>query len=439
MAPEDCVCYGFDAMNEQWIPDGVIFPGNAEEVSAILDLAGDAELPVVPRGAGSGYTGGALPVRGGLVLSTERLTRILSVDDANLVAEVEPGVVTGHFQRHVEGRGLFYPPDPASLAFCTLGGNVAECAGGPRAVKYGVTKDYVTGLEVVLPTGEVIHTGVKTKKGVVGYDLTKLIVGSEGTLGVVTKIIARLLPLPEARRTLLALFPRMDDATQVVADVTAAKIVPCCLEFLDNATVRCVEEHTRIGLPDDVEALLLIEVDGHSTAVAEEAETIRSICLAGGAREVRLAADAREADELWRARRAVSASMARINPVKINEDVTVPRSEIPALIRGIRTIAEARDLRNANFGHAGDGNIHVNILLERSDMEGRRRAEAAVREIFDLALGLGGTISGEHGIGIAKAPYIGSELEEANLELMKKIKKTFDPMGILNPGKIFPD
>lgn len=435
---EDLICYSYDATNQKFLPDAVVFPKNADEISLILKLANKEGFHVVPRGAGSGFSGGSLPVEGGVVVSLERMNKILRIDADNLIAIVEPGVVTGELQWAVEDLGLFYPPDPSSLKFCTIGGNVAECAGGPRAVKYGGTKDYVLGLEVVLPTGEIINTGTQTLKGVVGYDLTKLMVGSEGTLGIVTKIILKLLPLPEATKTMLAVFSDMRDAAATVSRIISSRIIPSTLEFMDKNSISCVDDYASMGLPADIEALLLIEVDGAKELIEKQTETIKKICLDNMAREVRIAGDKKEVKQLWQIRRAISPSLAKLKPNKINEDIVVPRSKIPDAIIGVREIAKKYNLINANFGHAGDGNIHVNIMIDKSDKAELLRAEKAVKEIFELVLGLEGTISGEHGIGISKMPYIGMELSQPAIDVMKKIKQALDPKGILNPGKIFP-
>lgn len=434
---EDLLCYSYDATKTMSQPDGVVFPKNASEISLILKMANAEGFPVIPRGAGTGFSGGSVPVEGGVVLSTERMKGILSIDTENLTAVVEPGVITWDFQQAAEGLGLFYPPDPTSMKFSTIGGNIAECAGGPRAVKYGVTRDYVTGLEVVLPTGEIINTGVKTAKGVVGYDLTRLIVGSEGTLGVVTKAYLRLLPKPETVRTLLAVFKDVTDAARAVSAIIRARIIPSTLELIDSVSIRCVEEHARIDLPADAGAVLLIEVDGSSDATAIEVEGVKKVCEEHGA-QVRTAEGKAEVKGLWMARRALSASLYKIKPNKINEDVVVPRSEIPALIEGIQTIAGRHGLLIACFGHAGDGNIHVNVMHDAKDAAEAQAAKQAVTEVFELTLSLGGTISGEHGVGTAKAPFIGMELDLTVLDLMKRLKKAFDPNGVLNPGKIFP-
>jgi glycolate oxidase len=436
---ETRICYSYDATNLRYLPDLIVYPFNREQISAILKLANEARFPVIPRGAGTGFTGGTLPVEGGVVLVLTKINRILQIDRENLLAVVEPGVVTFHLQQEVEKIGLFYPPDPASLKSSTIGGNVAECSGGPRAVKYGVTKDYVLGLEVVLPTGEIITTGVQTVKSVVGYDLTKLLVGSEGTLGIITKIILRLIPLPKAKRTMLSIFPDIEAAATTVSQIISSRIIPTTLEFMDNATIRCVEDYLHMGLPVEAGALLIIEVDGAPEALNGEIEEIQKICQVNRALETKVARDENEAEELWKARRAVSSAVVKLNPTKINEDVTVPRSKVANLLRQMEAISKKHNLIIVNFGHAGDGNIHVNVLIDRRKPGEEERAHMAVKEIFEAALGLGGTLSGEHGIGITKAPYLAMELGDMGVEVMKRIKRSFDPNNILNPGKIFPD
>jgi glycolate oxidase len=435
---ETRICYSYDATNIRYLPDLIVFPRTREQISAILKLANEAKFPVIPRGAGTGFTGGTLPVEGGVILVLTKMNRILQIDSDNLLTVVEPGVVTADLQKEVEKMGLFYPPDPSSLKSSTLGGNVAECAGGPRAVKYGVTKEYVLGLEVVLPTGEIISTGVQTVKGVVGYDLTKLMVGSEGTLGIITKMVLRLLPLPKAKRTLLAIFPTIEAAATAVSQVIRSRIIPTTLEFMDNAAIRCVEDYLHMGLPVEAGALLIIEVDGAPEAIAQDLLEIQKICLANRALETKTAKDDQEAEELWKARRAVSPAVVKLNPTKINEDITVPRSKVAEILHRVEAIAKRHQLIIVNFGHAGDGNIHVNVMIDKRRPGEEDRAHAAVEEIFAATLDLGGTLSGEHGIGITKAPYIAMEVGDMGLEVMKRIKKAFDPNNILNPGKIFP-
>ncbi|MFQ5480727.1 MAG: FAD-binding oxidoreductase [Thermodesulfobacteriota bacterium] len=434
---EDLICYAYDATNKDFRPDGVLFAHDAAEVSEILKLANSEGFFIVPRGAGTGFTGGSLPVKGGIVLSLERMTKILQIDEENLTATVEPGVIPWELGQELAPLGLFYPPDPTSYKFSTIGGNIAENAGGPSAVKYGVTRDYILGLEAVLPTGEIIRTGTKTMKGVVGYDLTRLLAGSEGTLGVVTEATLRLLPMPEAKQTLLALFPGLEAAADTVSKITGSGIIPATLELMDPESVKCASEYTGSTLPED-SSLLLIELDGAAESVAKDSARITEIARKGGAGEVRSAFEKKEVKDLWKTRRAMSAALFRLRPDKINEDVVVPRARIADLIRGLKDIRDSSGLLIVSFGHAGDGNIHVNIMYDKTDANEAEAAEKAVTEVFRLTLGLGGTISGEHGVGTSKAKYIGMELQPEMLTLMKSIKKVFDPRGILNPGKIFP-
>jgi len=437
-AREECLCYAYDATQAQYLPEAVIFPGTTQAVADILRLADTHCIPVVPRGAGSGFSGGALPVAGGLVMAMNRFNRIRSIDTDNLVTEVEPAVVTAHLQAAVEKKGLFYPPDPASYTFSTIGGNIAENSGGMRAVKYGVTRDYVRGLEVVLPTGEVVNTGSACAKDVVGYDLTTLFVGSEGTLGVVTRATLRLLPLPEAKQTLTAAFGSMAAAARTVSDVIGRGIVPTTLEFLDAPSLQAVEQYAPVGLPARAQAFLLIEVDGDADCIAGPMERVRQVCAENGALQIRVAREKAEQEELWRARRAVSPALRNISPYKMNEDIVVPRSRIPEIIDYIQQTSRRYDLPIVSFGHAGDGNIHVNVMAGPAGEADLPKMERAVDDIFHATVQLGGRISGEHGIGLAKQPYIGLNLDAPTLALSRQLKRTLDPRNILNPGKIFP-
>ncbi len=434
---EELFCCGFDASSMQGAPSAVVKPVSTDEVVQVLRFANQQRTPVVPRGAGTGMTGGAVPVNDAIVLSLDGMNNILEIDEKNMIAIVEPGVINGHLQEKLEDRGLFYPPDPASMNFCTLGGNVAENAGGPRAIKYGVTRDYVLGFEVVLPDGRVLTTGGKNYKDVVGYDLTRLIVGSEGTLCVVTKIFLKVLPLPAETMTLLCTYSQINDAALTVSKITSSGIVPRALEFMDNGSIRAVESYREFGLPTDAEALLLIEVDGSRASVSEEADKIASACISQNGR-VSVADDMFAKQRIWEARRAISPALYRIKPTKINEDIVVPRGRIPEMLQALKGISEKYDLKIVNFGHAGDGNIHVNIMTDKNNKDEYQRARTAVEDIFRVTLRLEGTISGEHGVGLTKKQYIGMELSETNLEIMKAIKKVFDPNGIMNPGKIFP-
>ena len=439
-SPEDLVCYSYDATNRKFLPDAVVFPANTEEVSAIMKLANRDQFPVIPRGAGSGFTGGTLAIRGGVVLVTSRLNHIIEIDTDNLTAVVEPGVICGEFQKAVEAHGLYYPPDPSSLDFSTIGGNVAECAGGPRALKYGVTRDYVTGLEVVLPTGEIVTTGVRTVKGVVGYDVTRLIVGSEGTLAIITKVFIRLVPKPEATLTLLSAFTTIESSSQTVAAIIRNRIVPSKLELIDRASLECVERYQKMGLPDGTEAVLLIELDGEAASLANQSEHVETICKDHGAIHVDRAQDDHEAAALWKIRQAISPALMQLNLIKINEDIVVPPTRIPDLVHALEALKQEYNLTIISFGHAGDGNMHVNVMYDGAVEGEKEKAEKAVTAVFQKVVDLGGTLSGEHGVGITKAPYLRMELNEVEILLMKKIKRAFDPNDILNPGKIFwPD
>ncbi|MBI9074562.1 MAG: FAD-binding protein [Desulfatibacillum sp.] len=430
--------YAYDASNREFVPDAVVFPSTTAQVAEIIRLANLNSFFVIPRGAGTGMTGGALAVQGGIMMPMTRMDQVLSIDPANLVADLEPGVVTGDFQKMVEAQGLFYPPDPSSSAYCTMGGNVAECAGGPKAVKYGVTRDYVLGLEAVTGAGEIIKTGVRTAKGVVGYDLTRLITGSEGTLAVITRITVRLLPLPESVRTITAVYDKIDDAAKTVAAVFSAGVICRSIEYLDQAAIGCAESHLGIGLPTDAEAILLLEVDGDPQQTERAAERVVKVCQDNHARKVTGVGDAAEAANLWKARKGLSPALFKYGPHKINEDIVVPRTKIPDVVRKINELRAKTGLTMVSFGHAGDGNIHFNIMLDKEDPVALEKAEAAVVELFQYTLQLGGTISGEHGVGISKAPYFDMEVSQTQIELMLHIKDVFDPNHILNPGKMFP-
>jgi glycolate oxidase len=436
---EDLACYAYDATARTYLPDAVLFPKNTQEISAILRLANEKGFFVIPRGSGSGMTGGSLAVNGGVIIVMSRFNRILEIDMDNLIAHVEPGVLTGHLHKAVEEKGLFYPPDPSSSEFSTLGGNLAECAGGPRAVKYGVTRDYVLGLEAVLPTGELIHTGVQTAKGVVGYDLTRLLIGSEGTLGIITRMTLKLLPLPEAVRAMTAVFDTLEAAAVTVSNLIRTGIIPRTIEFMDNASIRCVERYLKIDLPVDAGALLLIEVDGKVDEANMLIKQLETLCMTQGAKRVRVAETKEEVASLWKARKAISPALFQYGPDKINEDIVVPRSKIPLMVRKINALKKETGLTMVSFGHAGDGNIHFNIMLDKKNTAELKKAENAIEDLFDYTLELGGTISGEHGVGITKAPYMAKEIGPVERGLMKKIKTVFDPKGILNPGKIFQD
>ncbi|KKM09805.1 FAD-binding protein [Clostridiales bacterium PH28_bin88] len=433
---EDRMTYAYDGTMQTGVPGVVVFPRTTRQVAEALRLANREKIPVYPRGAGTGLSGGSVPEQGGIALVLTDMNRILEVDTGNLLAVVEPGVVTEALQQEVERVGLFYPPDPGSLKSCTIGGNIAENAGGPRALKYGVTRDYVLGLEVVTPTGEILRTGGKTVKNVTGYDLTRLMTGSEGTLGVVTRAVLRLIPRPQDVRTAMAVFATVDGAAEAVAEVSRRGILPTTLELMDDVTIRCVENYLHMGLPVDAGAILLIEVDGFRPAVDEAIITVEKVCRELGATGVEVAAGPAEREELWRARRAVSAAIVQLKPTKISEDATVPRSRVPEMVRRLKAIAQKYDLTMAIFGHAGDGNLHPNILADRRDPEEMARVELAVEELFRAAMELEGTLSGEHGIGSMKAPYLPLEVGETGMRVMRGIKAALDPNNILSPGKM---
>ncbi|MGD8398048.1 MAG: FAD-linked oxidase C-terminal domain-containing protein [Anaerolineae bacterium] len=422
-------------------PEAVVRVTSAAQVSDVIKLAQRARVPVTPRGAGYGLSGGAVPVYGGIVLSTEKMDRILEIDPRNLMVTVEPGVITGDLHRAVEEVGLFYPPDPASLDSCSIGGNIAEGAGGPRAVKYGTTRDYVCGLEVVLPSGEVITCGGKLVKNVTGYSLIQLFVGSEGTLGVVTKIVLRLLPLPKVQVDLLVPFGDFQAAADTVADIIAHRILPTTIEFMEQDSVLAVERLLEKKVPhDDAAAHLLIQLDGNTQeAVDADMEVVGDLCLEHGARDVLVAQDRPTRDRLWEARRMIIDALNAESPVNHMEDVVVPRAEIHRLLQGMKEIAHRHGVRIVSFGHAGDGNVHVNVL--KDDLPDDAWAALVPRvteEIYRLSLSLDGTITGEHGIGATRRRYLPLALDDTQIALMRHIRDVFDPEGILNPGKIFP-
>jgi glycolate dehydrogenase FAD-linked subunit len=431
--------YGVDALGKGHPPDVVVVPGNTEEIALIARLCNAERVPLVVRGAGTGFTGGAVPTRGGVLLSMERLNRILEIDELNLLAVVEPNVVNADLQRAVETVGLSYPPDPASLNQSSIGGNVAECAGGPRAFKYGTTKRYVLALEAVLPTGEIIRTGSKAVKNVVGYDLTQLLVGSEGTLAIVTKITLRLVPKPHANATMLATFDGIRGAVDAVSELIWRRVVPAALELIDSDSLQAIESNLGGGLvASGTGVALIVEVDGTARGVEEDLDRVIDACRTTGAREIRRASDEAERNTIWSLRRQTSAALKATGLVKINHDVVVPRGRVPELFDVIGEMKRVYRLRVASFGHAGDGNIHVNLLLTPGDAEEAARAKEAERFLFTRVVALEGSISGEHGIGFAKAPYLPIELSPEEIALMKRVKTAFDPNGILNPGKIFP-
>ena len=437
--PEDLAVFGYDGTWVLGHPDAVVSPQSATEVAIAVQVAGKLGVPVVPRGGGTGLAGGSVPTQGGVVINMTRMNRIVEVDTANMTATVQPGVITAHLQGEVEKLGLFYPPDPQSLRQCTLGGNIATSAGGPRCLKYGTTRDYVLGLEVVLAGGRTIRTGGKMIKMQTGYNLTQLFTGSEGTLGVITEATLRLIPRPPYRGTVMAVFGSLDSAAETVNRILLAGILPLALEMMDNACIRSVMAYKPFDLPLDAETILLIDQDGDSSAiVAQQLARIAEICTQSGATCVRQAATQAQGDELWSARRAVSPALARLKPNKLGEDISVPRAQIPAMVRRVQEIALRYGLAIPLFGHIGDGNLHPNILCNLRDTEEMERVQKVAREIFEAASALGGTLSGEHGIGTLKRGFLPESLDATSIEMQQRIKWALDPDNLLNPGKIFP-
>ena len=435
---EDLISYSFDGTFTEARPDVVVQPLSTEQVAAVMALADRYEIPVIPRGMASGLAGGSVPVGGGIALSLTRMNRIVEIDQDNMTATVEAGVITADLQTKVEKRGLFYPPDPSSVKQSTIGGNVACNAGGPRCLKYGVTGDYVMGLTLVTAAGDVIKTGGKFIKNVTGYNLTALLVGSEGSLAIITEIVVRLISKPLFVRTAMAVFDKLDDASRAVNSVLQEGIVPATLEMMDQTSIQCIEEAMNLGLPVDKAAMLIIECDGNNeAAVMEDVQTLADACTNEGATAVTVAQTEAERSELWRARRSVSPSLARKAPNKLGEDISVPRSRIPDAVRRIQETADRCGLTIAVFGHAGDGNLHPNILFDRRDEDQNKKAEEAAAEIFNIALELEGTLSGEHGIGVMKKPHMEKDLGGVSMGLQKGIRRVFDPKGLLNPGKIY--
>jgi glycolate oxidase len=436
-SPEALICYSYDGTFHESLPEAVILPADTAEIAQVLELCNRQRIPVIPRGMASGLAAATVPVDGGLVLNTVRLNRLLEIDRANMMATVQAGIITSDLQLEVEKLGLFYPPDPSSVRHSTIGGNIACNAGGPRCLKYGITGDYVMALEVVLADGRILRTGGKAIKNVTGYDLVSLFTGSEGTLGVITEATLKLIALPEAKRTAQAIFPRLEDASKSVNAVLWGGIVPATLELMDETAINAVEDYMQLGLPRDAEAILIIETDGDPADAARDMDVVARICSEGGASEVRIAKTSAESDELWRARRSISGSLGRKRPNKLGEDISVPRSAIPDTIRGIKEISQNRNLPIVIFGHAGDGNLHPNILFDKNDPEEWQRVQAAVADLFGLAVAVGGTLSGEHGVGTLKKPFLESDVGPVAIDVMRSVRHALDPHGILNPGKIF--
>ena len=435
---EDIVPYSFDgtaALKQR--PGAVVFPLTAVEVADCVRLARKRSVPVVTRGSGTGLSGGSVPLDGCLVICLVKMDKLIEVDEKNLTLRAQSGVITKEIDGAAAKVGLFYPPDPGSMKISTIGGNVAENSGGLRGLKYGVTRDYIMGIEVVLPDGTLTFLGNKCVKDVAGYSMKDLFIGSEGTLGIITEVILKVLPRPKARKTMLALYDSMDAAAKTISAIIAAKIIPCTLEFLDRVTVQCVEDYAKIGLPTDVEALVLMETDGHPVVVEEEAAQMMELARANGARDVRAAADEAEGAKLAAARRNAFSALARVRPTTILEDVTVPRSELATMVAFIDSVAKKHKLQIGTFGHLGDGNLHPTFLTNERDHEEMHRIEVALEEIVEETIRLGGTVTGEHGVGLAKKAFLKRQLGEGSYELMRSIKQALDPQGLLNPGKIF--
>jgi glycolate oxidase len=430
--------YSYDATPQfQSMPDGVISPHNTKQVSDIVKVCNEHNVAIVPRGSGTNLCAGTCPTEGGLVLLFRHMNQILEIDEENLTVTVQPGVVTLDMINQVEAKGLFYPPDPSSMKISTIGGNINENSGGLRGLKYGVTRDYVIALEIVLANGDIIRTGGKLAKDVAGYDLTRLFVGSEGTLGVITEATLKLTPMPETKKTMLALYQDIDAAARSVSKIIANKIIPTTLEFLDQPTLQVVEDFAKIGLPTNVQAVLLIEQDGPEQVVERDMKRIAEICKLEQAVSVEVAQSEEQAMALRTARRAALSALARLKPTTILEDATVPRSEIARMVRAINEIAKKYDVNICTFGHAGDGNLHPTCPTDSRNKNEIERVEKAFAEIFEKAVELGGTITGEHGVGIMKAPYLELKLGAEGIAAMKAIKAAFDPNNIMNPGKVF--
>ncbi|EPD8511341.1 FAD-linked oxidase C-terminal domain-containing protein [Campylobacter upsaliensis] len=431
--------YSYDATRKHYLPDGVLFPRNEEDISEILKYCNEKQIIIIPRGSGSGFTGGALAVNGGLILSFEKhMNQILEIDLENLVAVVQPGVINIALQKEVAKHKLFYPPDPASMEYSSLGGNVSENAGGMRAAKYGITKDYVMALRAVLANGDIIRAGKRTIKDVAGYNLAGILIASEGSLAVLSELTLKLIPMPKLKKTAFATFASVKEAMNAVYKSLAGGVNPVSMEFLDNLSIRAVEEKFHKGLNVEAGAILICDVDGNvKESVEEDLKYLREHFLEAGAMEFKIAQNESEAADIWFARRNCSQSIAIYGTLKLNEDITVPRSKLPELLEGIEQISQKYGFKIPCFGHTGDGNVHTNVMVkDKNDKEQVKKGYEAVEEIFKLAVGLGGTLSGEHGIGISKAPFMNLAFSEAELDLMRNIKKAFDPNNILNPFKM---
>lgn len=437
---ETLVSYSYDATPlYQSMPDGVIFPGSTAEVSAILKVCTRHKIPLIGRGAGSNLCAGVVPVQGGIVMVMKRMNKLIEIDEANLTATFQTGLITKEFHQAVEARGLMYPPDPSSMIICTMGGNLALGAGGLRGLKYGTTKDYVLGMEAVLANGDIIRTGGKLVKDVAGYDLTRLLIGSGGTLAIITEATVKLVPRPQYRRAMLAVYSDLQAAARTVSQIIAERIIPCTLEFMDQATITVVEDFAKIGLPTHAEAVLAIEQDGDETAVEKDIALIEKICRQEGAIEVLVARTPEEGAKVMEARRSALSALSRLRPTTILEDATVPRSKIAEMVLEVQRIAQKYDVQICTFGHAGDGNLHPTAMTDARNTEEISRIEKAFDEIFEAAIRLGGTITGEHGVGMVKAPYLEWKVGAEGIRIMQRIKEAFDPDQIMNPGKMFAE
>ena len=435
---EDMLAYGYDGTAAlSGVPAVVVMVKTVEEVAAIVKYAAANRTPIVGRGSGTGLSGGSVPSMGCIVLCTAQMDKVIELDEKNLTVLVESGCITQKVTDLADSVGFLYPPDPGSMKISTIGGNVAENSGGLRGLKYGITRDYVMGMEVVLADGSTVWLGNKCVKDVAGYSMKDIFVGSEGTLGIITKVLLKLVPKPAAKKTMLATYARMDSASDTVSAIIAAKIIPCTLEFLDKITIKCVEDFAKIGLPLDAEAILLMETDGHPAAVEDQAAQMVEIAKRCGATSVQIAQTAEESVRLASARRSAFSALARVSPTTILEDATVPRSELSKMIRFIQDVGARHNLKIGTFGHMGDGNLHPTFLTDEKNAAEMTRVELAMQEIFDFAISLGGTITGEHGVGLAKKPFLLRALGNASLDLMKLLKKSLDPLGILHSGKIF--
>lgn len=432
------IAYCYDATRKRYAPDGVVFPRDESDVSEILKYCNEHKITIIPRGAGSGFTGGALASSGGIIMALEKhMNKILEIDLENMVAVVQPGVINKDLQKAVEKLGLFYPPDPASETYSTLGGNVSENSGGMRAAKYGITKDYVMALRAVLPNGDVIRAGKRTIKDVAGFNIAGILIASEGALAVITEITLKLISKPKFSKTAMGVFPSVESAMNAVFKTMAAGVTPVAMEFLDNLSIKAVEERFHRGLPTSAGAILVSEMDGNDESVINaDLERLKEHFIANGASEFRVAKDANESSDIWFARRNCSQAINCYGSLKINEDITVPRSKLPALLEKIAEISARYNVTTPCFGHTGDGNVHTNVMVDKNDPEAVKRGHEAITEIFKATVELGGTLSGEHGIGISKAPFMSLAFSEAEMNLFRAIKKAFDPNNILNPNKM---